>query len=412
MKVLVISANAFSRTQNNGKTFEAIFSHFEKGEMCQLYTRPQTRELIDFDYADAYYSVSELDIIKKLLHSKKECGEEIKSEGDYECPTVYGQKRSIYIHPFFRDLIWKIGLWKNRGLDDWIKREKPEHIFLVGGGERFLYEICWYIAKKFDIPYSLYYTDDYYIYPRPKSLLDWIQKKCMNPIFKKAIKGAKHAFVIGDRMKKEYESTFNRSFCSIMNSTQLYPYYSRTRSSKPYSVSYFGGLHLERWKMIVRLAALCGNIFDFYVFSTAVPNEKIEKAFKESNIHFMGALSADKVHDKMLNSDFLLHVESDDEVYKNSTRLSISTKIPEYLITGVPIIAFGPVDVASLQLLIDNELGLVLDSNRSNDELKQAIQNLIVNSDYNIISRKEYDYAINNFDRDTISTRFYNIICT
>ena len=52
----------------------------------------------------------------------------------------------------------------------------------------------------------------------------------------------------------------------------------------------------------------------------------------------------------------LVHVESFDNKSRQLTKLSISTKIPEYLATGKPIIAIGPREVASLEYLKDCSL--------------------------------------------------------
>lgn len=410
MKVLVISANAFSQTQNNGKTYEAIFSKFKKEEICQLYTRPQDKKLIDYNYACSYYLVSEVNIIKRLLLRQKTCGDEIKSSESFDCPTVYSKRMRLKIHPIFRDLVWSIPLWKDKSLNDWIKKMAPEHIFLVGGGERFIYEICWYISRKYNIPYSLYYTDDYLIYPKIKGMLDYIQKMRMKKFYGRAIREANHAFVIGQKMKKEYENYFNRDFISIMNSIRIYPYKQHVVLNKPYSLSYFGGLHLDRWKMIVRLAAVCKNDFEIFIYSMANPSIEVQTAFDDNNVKFMGGVSPEEVHDKMTESDFLLHVECDND-FKSLTKLSVSTKIPEYLISGVPIIAYGPTDVASIQLLSDNGIGYVLDSKCTDEELSIGINQIAKLEDYYEISQKGYKYARNNCDNDIISTVFYNTIC-
>ena len=62
-------------------------------------------------------------------------------------------------------------------------------------------------------------------------------------------------------------------------------------------------------------------------------------------------------------ADILLHVESFNEKMKKYTRLSISTKIPEYLASKRLIIAIGPVDIASIEYLKDNKAALILDNN-------------------------------------------------
>ena len=63
--------------------------------------------------------------------------------------------------------------------------------------------------------------------------------------------------------------------------------------------------------------------------------------------------SLDKALQEQIKADSLLHVEAFDEKSKKSTRLSVSTKIFEYLYAGKIILGYGPSDVASMEYLRD-----------------------------------------------------------
>ena len=64
MKILIVSANGFSKILNNGKTLESMFHYFAPSELCQLITRPQLQ--IDTEFCSSIYSVTEIDIIKRF----------------------------------------------------------------------------------------------------------------------------------------------------------------------------------------------------------------------------------------------------------------------------------------------------------------------------------------------------------
>ena len=68
----------------------------------------------------------------------------------------------------------------------------------------------------------------------------------------------------------------------------------------------------------------------------------------------------------MFDADAFLHIESDDESYCSLTKLSVSTKIPEYLISSRLVIGYGPVYLASMKLLKDNNIGIVISNPRVN----------------------------------------------
>ena len=48
-------------------------------------------------------------------------------------------------------------------------------------------------------------------------------------------------------------------------------------------------------------------------------------------------------------------------------------KIPEYLLTGNCVLAYGPLELASIRIFSDNEIGLIIGS----EEYKQQIKKLI-----------------------------------
>ena len=53
--------------------------------------------------------------------------------------------------------------------------------------------------------------------------------------------------------------------------------------------------------------------------------------------------------------------------------MSVSTKLPEYLITGRCVIAYGPHEVASIRLIQENALGVAITDLDSEDERKRKL---------------------------------------
>jgi glycosyltransferase involved in cell wall biosynthesis len=56
----------------------------------------------------------------------------------------------------------------------------------------------------------------------------------------------------------------------------------------------------------------------------------------------------------------LLHVEAFDDTVRAYTRLSLSTKIPQYMSSGRPILAYGPGELASCRYIADCDCGRVV----------------------------------------------------
>lgn len=411
MKILIITNNAFSKTSNNGKTYEAIFSHFDKHNLAQIFFRPQTNT--DLDYCESTYMVSEIDIINKLLFRSKSCGQEISSQQQADINNqsqIYGQKRgSIKRNPIIRDLLWKTGLWKNRILKEWCTRVNPDLIFFIGANQSFTYDIADYIASYLKIPMVLYYTDDYLINPIYTTWTQKIQQWRIKSFYKNAVNQAKIRFCIGEEMAKAYSNYFGKPFFHIMNSVEIMPYSAPVINDSKIRIGYFGGLHLDRWKMIDRLSSLLPDNAEVHVYTFTPIDSEIKSVFDKANVFYHNGIQGVELNEAMNNCDILLHVESDDNYYRSLTRLSVSTKIPEYLIHGRMIIGYGPSEVASLKLLSSNNLGLVLDSGEVDDIIKSELYKYLGDTQHIIKQgQRGYDYAVTHFNKNLIAEEFKN----
>ena len=149
------------------------------------------------------------------------------------------------------------------------------------------------------------------------------------------------------------------------------------------------------------------------VYSIDLPSNKILDQFKKSNINYRGSVEGNGLKKAIKDSDVLLHVESDDNKNRQLTKLSISTKIPEYLMSGRFIVGFGPTEVASMRLLSENKIGIVIPSSITSNNLKLELNKITSNPELRIeLGEAGYRYAIKHFDKKIISANFKKIIKT
>lgn len=409
-KVLVVSHNCFSKVSNNGKTLESIFSSFPKNDLGQVFFTEDSN--IDFDFCDNFYRITDSNVIDSLLKGKSNCGQALSSfENGFDLTTqkqnnlLKFAKFKKYNSAIFRDLLWSFGSWKSNSFIKWCKNFNPDIIFYVGGNYGFSHNISYFLSKYFEVPLVTYFTDDYLIYPKNKNFFEYIQKIRMKIFYERTIKHSSLCFAIGDIMADEYSKYFGKKFHPIMNSIDmriLHPYVER----EEIILSYFGGLHLDRWKMILRLAnSLTNGIIN--VYSIEKPSEEILLEFKKFNINFKGAVKGEDLEKEILKSDILLHVEADDEYNRALTKLSISTKIPEYLMFGRMVLGFGPLELASMKVLSNNNIGKVISSSISDNCLKSELYEITSNFKLRQkIAINGYEYAVQNFDNKIISKKF------
>lgn len=416
-RVLFIAANAFSKNLNNGKTYEAMFSKFEREELYQLFFRPQDLKYLDLTYAKEYFSVSELDILYKMLGKKKQCGNILSNKSVIEDNNGSLKKEnSLYCklanNPlsksnFIKNAIWSTKLWKSRKLKAWCEKVNPDVIFVVLGPSAYLYDVTNQICDWLNKPLAIFYTDDYVVFPSKYKQLSNSESKRLHKSYRQIIDRASLCYCIGEEMAEVYSSYFSKKFLPIMNSVDIVPFEEKFCQDQKLIMSYFGGLHLGRWKMLARLAKIVENRGVIHVYTATEVTEEIKQVFDESGIILEGFIEPSLISSEMKKADILLHVESNDLQYRSLTRLSVSTKIPEYLISGRLLLAFGPTEVASIKLLSDHNVGCVIDADQSDEMCKSTINKLIGRNDqiHGFVCNA-YDYAVNTFDKDKIATKF------
>lgn len=410
MKILVVSHNSFSKVYNNGKTLSAIFSSFEKNELCQLYFTPLGEP--DYDRCNSYYQITDKDALLSIVWRNK-CG----TSGliPEEQMHVSGKRRKQNSFTLIlRTIIWFFSSWKKGGLSQWINTQKPEAIFYVGGNSIFSHMISINLSKQLNIPLFTYFTDDYIINSPSTVYLRWLKY-----YYKKTIKQSHLLFAIGNQMADDYTEYFKRKFLPIMNIVDIHEVTQNKKVNlNEIKICYFGGLHLGRAEEISKFAEFLHNNCDKEVLEKirikvysfdSIPAYLYEK-YNELSIIKENGISGEDLKREMVTADIFLHVESTNPKYHNLTKLSVSTKIPEYMSLQKPIIAFGPTDVASFRVIADSNSSLVIDD-INNEELmrKQADQLLaIIISEERMkaIARDNYEYAKNNFDKKIVSLTF------
>ena len=100
---------------------------------------------------------------------------------------------------------------------------------------------------------------------------------------------------------------------------------------------------------------------DIYSATPLTDAMKTEMDAIESVI-FHGAVSGSEVRKIQMDADYLVHVEGFSKESICSTRMSFSTKIPDYLSTGNVMFAIGPAEINSIQVLQSRDIAVVCDS--------------------------------------------------
>ncbi|MBY6052632.1 hypothetical protein [Cytobacillus firmus] len=372
-KVLMISHNTFSETLNNGKTYSSIFKNWPKDKLAQLYFQ---NEIPDFSVCKNYYKITDENI---LLNKKNNVGEVVteskkKSIEKTNSPIhSFARKKPLPLFTTLRNFLWESRKWDNENLRNWIEKFSPDLIFFVGGGSSFSYKIVNKLSNRYNIPIFLYYTDDYITPLKKIDPFYWLNYLWLRLELNKLQKNTREVFVIGDDMAEEYKEKLNKECFPIMNAINIdnyikIPKYNNEKDNIDIRMAYFGGLHSNRWKSLGLITEAIRNLYGDYKISLDIysnsqpPDEILSKINIPPYSNYKGSINADNIIKKMKEYDILIHVESFDRKMIEKTRLSISTKIPEYLATGIPILGIGPKEVSSIKYLSNFQHSYIIDS--------------------------------------------------
>lgn len=418
-RVLVLSHNAFSKVQNNGKTLESFFKRWDKKCIAQLYLQP---DLPDHDFCNNYFRMTDYEVLNNVFFNGKVGHRIFASEKDSDfidhmnpmIKKLYfdrrksGERKGLnnFIHKLFvariplfvglRELLWARSKWKSNLLIEWIKEFSPDVLFFQGSNGVFGYEIALWICNEFKIPLILELTDDYTTSLYSCSLLERINKKKYREVFAHAISLAYRVITISEYMAIEYKKRFGGEYSVLMNSVNINATDDEPDIQDHVRFLYAGNVSINRWRVLVQIGKAINEINDEHdikckldIYTPTLMQEKIRRRLSSvESIECKGSLNQEELAVEIQRSNILVHVEAFDKKNKKITRLSISTKIPEYMASKRCILAVGPNDVASIIYLRDNCYAQVAESDNINI-IKDSIIELINRPDV----RKTYSEA-------------------
>ena len=283
---------------------------------------------------------------------------------------------------FTRNLLWKLGKWENKILQDWIEGFSPDAVFFAAGDYSFSYEVACKICKDRKLPLYLYFCDDFFFggYPA-KGFLGRYNYKRLLKTATMAIKDSAGYFCISEPMSKLYAEAFGKpgkiahtaaSFCK----ESVLPINARVRR-----IIYAGNIDCGRAQQLImvgRALKACADceIREIQVYSAETRSELLKEMNAANGIRFCGFASAQTIQQLLGNSMFALHVESFDPEKTLRVKYSVSTKIADALESGVCVIAIGPRQLASIKYLDENKAAFIIDEER---DLVNKLQTILHN---------------------------------
>lgn len=380
--VLLVNGHSMHESNSTGITLRSIVSYFHPNSIQEVFYYP-----INITNQPNNYHSIQLDPRTKLIYPffKKIYSGKIKEEIDktvltgelhHKVSALQWAKRYILALDDYLPFTMKFNISQNNKIDEF----GPQVIYTLGSSI-FTLGLSLYYSKRYNIPIVLHHMDNWretkynflnYINPFRKKLITKLNEtECL----------MKCGLTISDEMAEYYKTVSGKKYLSLMNTVpNLKIPIQRCRLDGKINIVYAGGLHLDRWKVLreienaIKSLGLTKAKVQLIVFTKDSDRKKYEGLFDSSITMFYDFLPHDQVYKAYEMADILLHVESFDGQLVKFTKFSISTKIPEYMSTGRPIICYAPKDLAVYKYIEKNICGISV-SNKT--ELNQSLQTLI-----------------------------------
>lgn len=367
MKVLVISHNPMSVRTSIGKTLVSLFSSFEKDELCQLYINAGRPER---DMCSSCYRITEKSVLKGIF-TRRVYGGVVTGEDTPVVQNAPVSKKSSanrnkpYVD-LLRDTMWALSPWYNKKVRRWVKEQQPTCIFVAIGSNKFLYNMALKISREFSLPLYTYVCDDFYTMKPPKELLGGLWSRLLRRKTRQLLGASSGIVSICSEMSEVYQKEFGVPATTVMTGSNYALVAEPRVSDSVDTFRYFGKVSLNRYKSLSAIGKVLdlineeqgkNCILDIYCGAVSPQEERVLTQSK--SIKLNDFISGQEFEDTFFSSQVLVHIESFDEESVDRVRHSVSTKIADSLSCGIPLLAYGPGEVASMGHLLRNKCAFV-----------------------------------------------------
>lgn len=377
----VLIINEYSMHEHNplGITLSSIFSDWPESNLCELY-RYQTPGLKIAgrrSFKLPPNSVPIDHIIRRIAH-KQITAPQLDASFQISAKTALPLKQKLVLFvKYFAESMFVCRT--NSRVFKEVQNFKPQVIY-TNGESLVILKACCYFSIKLNIPVVLHYMDNWRetAYPQTGML------SVLNRLYLKNLQRLEHnmqrGLVVSPKMKDAYSMLNPQVKYSVLLNSVSDEFYNHVpmvhHSSKKIIFTYIGGLHLNRWESLLKLDSCIGELKKsgiaarLFIYTLDGDAAIFSARFDQDCTEFRNYLPHDQIIQAYSHADILVHVESFDEEVVQYTKYSLSTKIPECMAIGKPILCYAPAGLAVSEYIKDSRSGIAADN--YNDLLKAA----------------------------------------
>lgn len=426
-RLLIVSSSAFNPLSGGGITFTNLFRGWPKDRIA---TAHSDRIPVTHDVCDKYYFLGKKEFQWKFPFSLVNFFSGQDKVGDILRKANFSEKGKSLKAGLFRltqriikfivgeEMPVKTSI--SNELRNWISEFKPQIIYTILGSLPYI-RLVRKIAGEFNIPIIVHMMDDWPEVIYRNGIFGPYLRRRMKKELQQIINESAARLGICDAMSAAYSKRYKRHFeGAFHNALDVKTWEQKTRKEwirkSPFSILYAGALMTNSQLGSIRDVADAvaflhkeGEDIEFRIYApwyAARPNK--------SGLEREGCVSVHEMPEKMdvsdlfAGADLLLLPVNFDKASVAYIKYSMPTKVPAYMFSGTPTLAYGPKEVASIQYAQKWAYCVI---KRNENELKDAIKKMAsdekLRRDYALKAQK---IAAEKHDREKESAKFHEIL--
>jgi glycosyltransferase involved in cell wall biosynthesis len=273
-------------------------------------------------------------------------------------------------------------------LASWIEAARPDVIYTILGSIEMM-ELVDQIRARFDLPVVVHLMDDWRVERERHGLLSPLRRKRLNKLFDHSMRAATGHLAISDVMASVYGAEFGVRFEAVQNVIDSDQWLNSARQDiaprRPARLLYAGSIYEK-----VQLSSLIGiaaAVSRLRARGVAVALDVMAPDFMIAPFRRrLEAIDGTRVVPQVRREDYFATVCDADVLLLpvnfepaavRMVRYSMPTKVPEYLVSGVPILLYAPGGIAQVDYAEQAGWGLAV-TQEAPAPLDAALERIVV----------------------------------
>ncbi len=361
-KILVFTVASWN-SKVGANSWATLLESYDSKNVANICIR---EEVPDSKVCSSYFVVSENRMIKSLFNRKIQTGYVANAQDNSTAEDLeqhnqryrkMGKKRS-YAMLLARELIWKLGKWRTKALDDFLDAFQPDIILHSMDGYIHLNRMIEYAIKRTGAKAAGYIWDDNFTYKQSNKIGYKVYRFFQRASLKRLAKKTSEFFAIATKTKEEADEFFGINCHLLTKPINSVPVVQYGDIGDCIKILYTGNLYIGREQSLLKVVNAVKKHYKGRFFIDVYTNSQMDADYlaqidpEVCKIH--DPIPQSEVLQKQREADILLFLEDTDGPDAKVARLSFSTKITDYLSAGKCILAVGNLDTAPMKYFTDN----------------------------------------------------------